>query len=310
MPHTESTRQHSRLLFQRDGFALGQFRWDASRAGMRRDSCIGSFALIAIPWTAVRINCQGRRPVIADSCTGIFYNPNQSYVAEQLLEGVPERTIYIVPDEQTLRDCVTEIDGRPSDDPARMLRFESGPIDAKTFIELRQLVEWLDRDTVAANDDSLAIHEIAMRIAARLIARSYRARGEGVSARKLQSVNERAVSRHREIAQRVREVCLTHFHERLSLQEIAEAVDASRFHVCRLFRLMTGRSIHQYLTDLRLRASLDGVCDRCAPLARVALDSGFSNQSHFTTAFARRFGRTPAAFRREVARGNVYPLTI
>jgi AraC-like DNA-binding protein len=54
------------------------------------------------------------------------------------------------------------------------------------------------------------------------------------------------------------------------------------------------------VTELRLRASLEDVCDRFAPLARVALKSGFSSQSHFTTAFLRRFGTTPAAYRRAI----------
>jgi len=65
-----------------------------------------------------------------------------------------------------------------------------------------------------------------------------------------------------------------------------------------------GVSIHQYLTDLRLRASLDALCEDRRPLALLALDLGFSNQAHFTTAFSRRFGCTPDAFRRDLRAGR------
>src|SRR3954465_3842598 len=110
--HVDSNRQRSRQLFREGGVVVGQYVWEARRAGIRRDSWIGPFPLIAIPWTAVRITHQGRAPAVGASCTGIFYKPNTSSVAEQLLDDQPERTVYIVPDRQTLRACLSEIDER------------------------------------------------------------------------------------------------------------------------------------------------------------------------------------------------------
>lgn len=247
----------------------------------------------------MRITHEGRAPVVADTCTGIFYNPNTPYVAEQLLDDQPERTIFIVPDDQTLRACLSEIDERVADDPSRPLRFDHAPIDAGTFIQLRRLVELLDRDS--QQHDSVAAQEMLIQIVGQLIAQSYRARGHATQPR----VSERTIRRHREIARNAREMCLRHFDESIGLEDLADAVGTSRFHLCRVFRTFNGRSIHQYLTELRLRASLEGVCDRRAPLAQVALSAGFGSQSHFTTTFVRRFHRTPAAFRREVLRGRI-----
>ncbi|MBC8108471.1 MAG: helix-turn-helix transcriptional regulator [Anaerolineae bacterium] len=138
-------------------------------------------------------------------------------------------------------------------------------------------------------------------IVARLIAQSYRSRGERTGSRR--SASERTVRQRREIARDAREFCLRHSNQPLGLEDIAAAVGTSRFHLCRVFRAFNGSAIHQYLTELRLRASLERVCDPRRPLARVALEVGFSSQSHFTTSFVRRFSRTWAAFRREVKRG-------
>lgn len=248
---------------------------------------MGRWPLIAIPLTAVRITQSGREPVIADSCTAILYNAHQAYAAEQLLDNRPEQTIFLVPDEQTVRASLRQFDERAADDPARPMRADHARISAITFAQIRRIVATLQKGCDA---DSLEFEEALTRIAGELI---------GLSFLGMRRKHESPLN-HRDIAHGARKVCLKHFAEPLGLEDIAQAVGASRFHLCRVFRAIHGRSIHQYLTELRLRASLEMVCDRTTPLARIALASGFSSQSHFTTAFLRRFGHTPAAYRRSI----------
>src|SRR3954469_9894499 len=86
MRQSNEGAQRSQTLYRDGSVAIGEYRWDAPRAGMRRTSGTGDICLIAIPKTAVRITHEGKRPVIADPCTAIFYNPGQAYTAEQLLD--------------------------------------------------------------------------------------------------------------------------------------------------------------------------------------------------------------------------------
>lgn len=46
------------------------------------------------------------------------------------------------------------------------------------------------------------------------------------------------------------------YAEPISLSELADAVEISVFHLCRIFKAHTGQTIHGYLRKLRLRAGL------------------------------------------------------
>ena len=65
-------------------------------------------------------------------------------------------------------------------------------------------------------------------------------------------------------------------------------------HLARIFQQQTGVPVHRYLTQLRLRASLEQLADDVNDLTAVALDLGFSSHSHFTDAFRREFGHSPS----------------
>ena len=90
-------------------------------------------------------------------------------------------------------------------------------------------------------------------------------------------------------------------HERVpelpSLTALAETVDRHPTHVARAFRREYGVTVAEYARTLRLdwaaaQLQLDG-----APLARIAADAGFADQSHFTRAFRRHTGVTPGRYR-------------
>ncbi len=68
------------------------------------------------------------------------------------------------------------------------------------------------------------------------------------------------------------------------------------FHDC--FVAMTGETPHRHLMRLRLARAASLLLDEAAPLADIALDVGFNDQSALTHAFRQHFGLTPAAWRR------------
>ena len=82
-----------------------------------------------------------------------------------------------------------------------------------------------------------------------------------------------------------------------TVEKLARVAGLSPFHLCRVFRRMTGTSIYDYVLRERLASTLDAVLDG-EDLMTVALEAGFASHSHFTARFRRFFGCTPAALRR------------
>jgi AraC family transcriptional regulator len=82
----------------------------------------------------------------------------------------------------------------------------------------------------------------------------------------------------------------------LTLQAIAGAAGVSPFHFARGFKQATGQPPHRYLRELRLSEARALLHDRRFTVGDVARAVGFTH-SHFTAAYARRMGLTPARFR-------------
>src|SRR6185295_13087638 len=62
---------------------------------------------------------------------------------------------------------------------------------------------------------------------------------------------------HAERAEAAKTYLASRMSERVTLDEVARAVHVSPFHLARIFQQQTGVPVHRYLTQLRLRASLE-----------------------------------------------------
>jgi AraC family transcriptional regulator len=86
------------------------------------------------------------------------------------------------------------------------------------------------------------------------------------------------------------------FSSPVSLQELAEAAGVGVRQLTRVFREATGRSPHQYLLHRRVEQA-KVLIRQGLPLADVAVQCGFFDQSQLTRTFVRHVGTTPGRFR-------------
>lgn len=91
----------------------------------------------------------------------------------------------------------------------------------------------------------------------------------------------------------------SHLDEHVSLLDLAARANVSAFHFARQFRATVGLPPHQFVLQQRIQRSLGLVAARKLPLAQIAVDCGFHDQPHFTRAFRKIVGTTPARYARD-----------
>jgi AraC family transcriptional regulator len=87
---------------------------------------------------------------------------------------------------------------------------------------------------------------------------------------------------------------------RVALRTVAEDVGMSYFHFSRAFKQSMGMSPTNYIGERRIERAKKLIEETDLPISEVALRSGFSSQSHFTTFFRRLAGVTPRSFRKRM----------
>jgi AraC-like DNA-binding protein len=92
------------------------------------------------------------------------------------------------------------------------------------------------------------------------------------------------------------------YPENLSLDRLAAISGTDKYRLTRSFKRRTGLPPHAFQTNLRISAARRLLAGDM-PLATVALECGFSSQSHFSRHFTRLMGIPPGQFRR-LLRGN------
>ena len=84
----------------------------------------------------------------------------------------------------------------------------------------------------------------------------------------------------------------------LNLDEVADAVGLSKYHLCREFNHLYGISPGKYLANLRLQKSCALLLQsRQHTIAEIASMVGFSNDNYFCKVFRKAFGTTPTQYR-------------
>ncbi len=101
-----------------------------------------------------------------------------------------------------------------------------------------------------------------------------------------------------ELSTRALEWIQAHFAEKVKLQDLADAVNASVSRVVHTLRRETGKTFHGHLLSMRLREARYLLVNTDLPLYEIAAECGFYDQSHFCRTFKSAVSQTPGQFRK------------
>ena len=100
----------------------------------------------------------------------------------------------------------------------------------------------------------------------------------------------------RTAVRRVREYLDANTRSNVALEDLSALCGLSSYHLIRVFRQELGLSPHAYFEQVRIHRARR-LLKEGAPIADVAADLGFTDQSHLTRHFKKLTGVTPGAYR-------------
>ena len=103
---------------------------------------------------------------------------------------------------------------------------------------------------------------------------------------------------------RVKDRLHAEFSNQLRMRDLAREAGVHPVHLARTFRRFEKQTPGEYQQQLQLRAACELLRNPEWPLATIAAECGFADQSHFTRVFRRMAATTPLRFRQAVARAG------
>jgi transcriptional regulator GlxA family with amidase domain len=93
------------------------------------------------------------------------------------------------------------------------------------------------------------------------------------------------------------ELIRSEYSSRISLSQVAAASGVHRVTVAVAFRRHFGKSFGDYVTDLRIAHARQAIQNTHRPIAQIAQEAGFYDESHMGRVFRRRLRISPGALR-------------
>lgn len=88
----------------------------------------------------------------------------------------------------------------------------------------------------------------------------------------------------------------TSYQQKIELEKVAGIANLHPSAFCRFFKEKTGKSLSEYLIDLRISYACKLIVEGNLPVSQVCFECGFNNLSNFNRAFKKHTGFTPTDY--------------
>jgi AraC-like DNA-binding protein len=90
------------------------------------------------------------------------------------------------------------------------------------------------------------------------------------------------------------------YTEKISIHDCAAMLNITDSHFCHLFKLITGKSLSDYVNYLRLKKAETLLRNTSLSITEIALESGFNDINYFSRLFGRYKNTSPSKYRKEL----------
>jgi len=100
---------------------------------------------------------------------------------------------------------------------------------------------------------------------------------------------------------RAKEFIVRNQGEPLSLGQVAKTVNTSTFYFCKMFKKATGLNFTDYVSRTRIEKAKNLLLNPNLRVSEIAFEAGFQSLTHFNRVFKKIIGKSPTAYRGDVA---------
>lgn len=97
-----------------------------------------------------------------------------------------------------------------------------------------------------------------------------------------------------------------HYHESISIPQIADHVGISPIYLTKLFKLSTGKTLSEYLNFYRNQRSLELLVHTNNTINEISAKVGYSDVRSYIRFFKKFYQMTPGKYRQEHANDGIY----
>lgn len=102
------------------------------------------------------------------------------------------------------------------------------------------------------------------------------------------------------VIKKARDFIHEHQGEKLSLGQVARAVNMSTFYFCKMFKKVTGINFTDYLSRVRIEKSKNLLLNPNLRVSEIAFEVGFQSLTHFNRVFKKILGQSPTDYRAQL----------
>lgn len=103
----------------------------------------------------------------------------------------------------------------------------------------------------------------------------------------------------------VKNYITAHYEDEIRLEQMSALANMSPTAFSRFFKLRTGKTLAEYIVDIRLGHAARELIDTNEPISQICYKSGFNTLTNFNRLFKKRKGCSPTEFREKYAKTKV-----
>ena len=111
-------------------------------------------------------------------------------------------------------------------------------------------------------------------------------------------LSDAAEPRGNDIVTDIMQYIQENYSDELDNETVAAAVSISASYATRLFKRVTGKTIHNYIIDYRMSVVKEQLVSTSRSVQEICFSAGFSDYPHFLKSFKKLTGKTPTEYRK------------